>query len=377
MMIGQNLSIPSRRGILGGGLALGASSLAPWARADERAAALDAALKQVFEAQSPVALAGAVWRDGACLWRGATGVRQAGGDDPVTVSDLWHLGSNTKAVTSALWERLADQGRVVRDRALAEVARTAFPDLTLHSGWEGCTVEDFLRHRAGLHDSSRITPTWLMAARISKDTPVEQRSALARQALAGPPDGPRGTFQYGNANYIVAGAVMEALTGQSWEDLVRAEVFAPLGITTGGFGAPSGAQPRGHSGGRPVDPAFAGSDNPVSLGPAGTIHMGLEDYGRFLDASMQPGWLSQQAMTRLHTPLEGEDYALGWGVVGTRRWAGAPMLSHSGSNTMWFATAVLAPSRRMALVAVANDAAGGARACPSLIGEMLKQVADS
>ena len=69
--------------------------------------------------------------------------------------------------------------------------------------------------------------------------------------------------------------------------------------------------------------------------------------------------------------MEGEEYALGWIAMGRRGWASGPVLMHSGSNTMWFATAVLAPAVQQAFVTVANDAAQGQRACSILIPQMI------
>jgi CubicO group peptidase (beta-lactamase class C family) len=94
----------------------------------------------------------------------------------------------------------------------------------------------------------------------------------------------RGEHLYSNGGYIVAGAMLEALTGQTWETLMEQELFQPLGITTAGFGAPGTSavrdQPWGHlrSGGTwtPLSPG-PGADNPAAIGPAGTVHIALSD----------------------------------------------------------------------------------------------------
>ena len=56
---------------------------------------------------------------------GAVGVRKRGTEIPVTLDDLWHLGSDGKAMTSTLIARLVERGQLKWDSALAEV----FPDL--------------------------------------------------------------------------------------------------------------------------------------------------------------------------------------------------------------------------------------------------------
>jgi CubicO group peptidase (beta-lactamase class C family) len=169
----------------------------------------------------------------------------------------------------------------------------------------------------------------------------------------------------------------EKVTGLSWEDLMHQRLFLPLDMASAGFGPPGTKdkidQPWGHVSGstslRPLQ-----RDNPPVLGPAGTVHCNLKDWARFAALHLNegrhnpgtrgpPGLLTPATFTRLHTPPEGETYACGWGVV-RRGWAGGKALSHSGSNTIWYAVIWLAPQRQFGVLAVTN--VGGdkaAKAC--------------
>ena len=333
-------------------------------------------LQTAFAKDAPVGLAGAVWRDGQMLWQGQAGLRVAGEETPIGSADLWHLGSNTKAMTAALWARLVEQGKLRWDMPVNEAVTAAGLDVQLHAGWHDRTVEDFMRHRAGLLDARYVNGIWLMASRTDTRSLPAQRAAFAKRILEAAPEGPLGTFEYGNANYILVGSLIEGVTGLAWEEVMQQELFAPLGMTSAGFGAPEGQQPHGHtwSGDKAtgIGPDAPVSDNPKALGPAGTAHMSLADYGLFLAAMLQPGWLSQDSLTRLQTPLENETYALGWIAPGTRRWAGGPALLHNGSNTIWFATVVLAPVIKLAFVSVSNDGTRGGEACSTLMIEMIE-----
>jgi CubicO group peptidase (beta-lactamase class C family) len=200
------------------------------------------------------------------------------------------------------------------------------------------------------------------------------------------PGRPRGTYRYSNAGYVIAGAMIEAATGETWEDLLQREVFGPLGMTASGFGPPGVAgsvtEPRGHrpAGGNwlPVEPGpFA--DNPAALGPAGTVHAPLADYARFMAAHLAGargeagGLLTAESYETLHTPAPGSEYAFGWAVT-ERDWAGAGrrVLVHSGSNTMWFATVWIAPERSLAMFAVTNAAGdAGPKGTDAAIGALL------
>ena len=98
-------------------------------------------------------------------------------------------------------------------------------------------------------------------------------------------DAPGFVFSDQNANFILAGAMLERRTGKSWEDLMTTELFQPLGMTTAGFGAPGNAsdvnEPYGHSDASGQRVASKG-DNTSALGPAGTMHGSLDDWAKFV-----------------------------------------------------------------------------------------------
>jgi CubicO group peptidase (beta-lactamase class C family) len=357
-----------RRALLGGFAALPLAGAFP-AIARVRSGEAEAALDAVFAEIGPPALAaGIVTREGLG-WAGVRGVRRTGHETAATLEDRWHHGSNTKAMTAAVFGRLVQQGRARWDMSLAE----ALPGLTLNPAWATATPDTLMHHRAGLLDAGLLDQAWLIAAHGDQRPLPEQRAEFAARALRGPPAGPVGRFAYGNGNYIVLGAAIEAMTGQSWEAVTQAELYQPLGLGTAGFGAPQGEAPWGHRGGVGVDPAgFA--DNPRALGPAGTAHMSLSDYARFVAAMMggAPDWLDEETRDHLLTPPAGSPpaYAAGWDV-GIAPWAGmsgpGPTITHSGSNTMWFATVLAAPERGLGFITLSNDGVAGQRACTALI----------
>ena len=360
----------TRRALLGGFAALPFADAFPAvARVHQHDAAAEAALDAVFAEAAPPALAAGIVRREGLGWSAVRGVRRAGSEVLATTEDRWHLGSNTKAMTAAVFGRLVDQGHARWAMPLAE----ALPQLTIDPGWSAITLDDLMHHRAGLLDGPLVNQAWLMAAHGDQRPLPEQRAEFAARALAAPPTGPVGAFAYGNGNYMVLGAAIEAITGQAWEAVMAAELFAPLGLTSAGFGPPRGEAPWGHRGGVGVDPAGL-ADNPRALGPAGTAHMSMADYARFVGAMMggSPDWLTEATRRHLLTPATGAPpaYAAGWGV-GTAPWGGVnrpgPTITHNGSNTMWFATVLAAPERGIGFIALSNDGVAGQRACQSLI----------
>jgi CubicO group peptidase (beta-lactamase class C family) len=138
-------------------------------------------------------------------------------------------------------------------------------------------------------------------------------------------------------------------------------------MTSCGFGAPGHEspvdQPWGHALSSsqliPLSPLDPSADNPASLGPAGTVHCSLADWGKFFALHLAgargeaTSLVSSATLTRLQTPPSGGDYACGWIVV-QRSWAGGTALSHAGSNTLWFADLWLAPAKNLAFATVTN-----------------------
>lgn len=310
------------------------------------------------------ALGGAVFTADETLYLGVAGVRRLGSDDAVTAGDKWHLGSNTKAMTAALFQRLVEQGAIAADATLGAL----FPDITVDPALAGLTMDDVSGHRAGLTDATTIDMRWLMTARGDARPLDAQRAELAAKALSAPPPGELGKFAYANINFIVQGAAIERATGKTWEEVMTAEMFTPLGIASGGFGPPPDPAPWGHMGPRPMEPGPA-ADNPAALGPAATAHMSLADYGKWLQMILKggAGWLSADAVAAMTTPpAEGETYRRGWGVVPERPWAKGPVLVHEGSNTMWHAVVMVAPVRGLAIAAVSNAGMAGAKAAQGL-----------
>jgi len=200
------------------------------------------------------------------------------------------------------------------------------------------------------------------------------RMEIARRLLAQAPPNRVGEYTYSNAGYIIVGAAMERITGQSWEQLMNDEIFEPLGMEACGFGGAarpgSMDQPWAHRRGRqgenaPVDPSGI-DDNPRSLGPAGTVHCSMDAWKSFLDAHVGHGpigYLSARVLDDLHAPYpeSGSGYGGGWLTL-ERPWGDGRVLSHSGSNTMNYATAWIAPEINAGLMVATNVAYDGINA---------------
>lgn len=310
------------------------------------------------------AVGGVVVTPTTVRWLQVAGRRRLDQPEPVTREDKWHLGSNTKAMSAALYAKLVEGGRTHWGATLAQL----FPDVTINPAFRTTTVEQLLGHRSGIQDAPIVMGGWLMRAHRDTRPIQQQRAELAAQVLGSAPTGTPGAFAYSNVGYVLAGAAMERITGQRWEDAMRERLFRPLGMTSAGFGPPGADQPSGHAGAQPMPER----DNPEALGPAGRSHMSLPDYAKFLRLFLTRGgeYLQPASVEKLITPLPVRDserpYAMGWGVAPDRPWARGPALSHEGSNTMWHAFAAVAPERGLAVATVSNGEPGGTQATQTL-----------
>jgi CubicO group peptidase (beta-lactamase class C family) len=322
-----------------------------------RSALTNERLAELRRAAGSPAMAAASARKGgpARLW--VDGERAVGSGIAARDGDLWHLGSISKSMTATLFGRLVDAGAVRWNETVGDVLGATAADM--NKAYRPATFRHLLSHHAGLPRD--LAPAEL--ARFSRliDDAREERKAFARLALAMPPIGPMGaTYGYSNTGYVVAGAMLEARLGKSWEDLIREHLFGPLQLFNAGFGAPGHKgqtdQPVGHAKG-PVGESRQAypiggivTDHAVVLGPAGRVHMSLADLLRYLGAHRDRSeYLKSDTWTTLHTPPFAGAYAMGWNV----RSDGA--LTHSGYNRLWYAEVLVDPAAGIVAAAASND----------------------
>jgi len=292
-------------------------------------------------------MAAAVLRGERIIAQGVAGVRKRGTAERITLDDRFLLGSCTKAMTATLVAMLVEEGKLNWTTTLGELfADTVKP---MHPAWEKVALRQVLAHRSGLrldpdgparvfsllrapYASLRRGPELMRPPRARLGTLPQQRLEIARQALSRPPAIPPDTkYWYSNEGYILAGAVLEQLTGRAWEDLMRERLFQPLGISTGGFGQPGTAgktdQPWGHSSviGKPIDPGRPAAQFPLYYGPAGLAHMTITDWAKFIGLHLrgdpanphcQAVLLKLDTFAELHAVAPTTTYSKGWAMRG-------------------------------------------------------------
>jgi CubicO group peptidase (beta-lactamase class C family) len=312
------------------------------------------------------------------------GRRRANLGVQVEPGDLWVAGAATQCMTAALYARLAQTNRAEWRARTPDL----FPDLKIHPGWNDVTIEDFLQHRSGVSDAPVSTNEFLAAAARDERPLDVQRTQFAKLILSAPPPAPAGTYAFASANYVLVGAAIERAAKAVWEQVISGEMFTPLGMTTAGFGAPTGDEPWGHQvlGTRVLAIKPTGiADDPAVFGPAARVHLALADYIGFLRIFTTPqvaktgakaggedeGYLSADSLRRIADPRteSGDGQGLGWTVLASRGWAKGPVLSQQSAGGFWACNIAVAPARGVAVAAVSN--AGGAAGAAATERQML------
>jgi CubicO group peptidase (beta-lactamase class C family) len=245
-----------------------------------------------------------------------------------------------------------------------------------HPDFQGVTLAHLLSHRAGL----AANPDYRRLA--AAGDVGQQRIESVRMAFADKPTGPVGqTYLYSNWGYIIAGAMVERVTGTTWEQVLTDRVFRPLGMASAGFGGIGTPglvdQPWGHGDtGQPVPGNGPEMDNPPVLGPAGRVHCTIQDWALYIADLLrglrgEPALLAAQTCRVLVTPPFGGEYALGWIAV-EREWAGGTALTHTGSNNMFIATVWMAPEKDFAVLVCANQGLSAMEAVDTVAGELIR-----
>lgn len=162
-----------------------------------------------------------VVQDGKVILAKGYGVRADGGSERVDADTLFGAMSTTKAMTAVTMGILVDEGKVSWDDKVTKHLpdfRVADPYITSE-----LRVRDLFTHTAGMGNADFL---WAWTPELSAD------EVLRRMQHAKPAYPFRGGYTYQNIMYLVAGRIIEKVSGSSWETFVTDRVFRPLGMNS-------------------------------------------------------------------------------------------------------------------------------------------------
>ncbi len=340
---------------------------------------LDAYVARAMQTFEVPGLALAIVKDGKVMLAKGYGVRKLGDPGRVDENTLFGIASNSKAFTAAALAMLVDEGKLSWDDPVSKY----LPGFRLYDPYvtHELTVRDLLCHRSGLGLGAGDLLFW-------PDTDLKRSDVLAAAAKIPPATSLRSRYAYNNLAFVVAGEIIPALTGKSWDDFVRERLFTPLGmnstqITTVGF-KPGDNVAYQHSKGWRLQ----GELKPIAFNrdeiwaAAAGIKSSASDLAKWvlvqLNSGKLPGgkplWSERQASEMSSAqfalpvgratpgPLAAlrpnfSAYGLGWSL---RDYRGRKIVSHGGALTGMVSTVMLVPEEKLGIVVLTNQEEGGA-----------------
>ncbi len=313
-------------------------------------------------------LAVAVVRDEEVVSRGF-GVRDVGSGESVTPETMFHLASVSKpfvatAIVSLATAQDAGEPALDLDAPIIEWV----PEFTLADGRAGeVTARRLLSHSSGLPD---VADYGWHDPQLGDDALSEFASSLSGWRLQAEPGS---TFSYSNAGFELLGLLLSRATGTTFEDAVRQQVLAPLGMRNSTFlrgEVPEHLAAAPHVG-MPLLVPHGAYPYTRRHAPSSTLHSNVVEMCRWMVAHFEPAEVAagspDEPWARLdaglldlmwqpvvpvgESPWE-EAMALGW-AVGSYR--GHRTLSHSGADPGFGSRFVLVPEQRTGVVVLANS----------------------
>ncbi|TVR64013.1 MAG: serine hydrolase [Gemmatimonadales bacterium] len=289
------------------------------------------------------------------------GVLRSGEERPVDEHTLFGIASVSKAFTAAALGILVDEGRLDWDDPVIR----HLPEFRLYDPYvtETVTVRDLLAHRVGVGRMTGNRIQWLPAR--------ERTELMARIRHLGPEQTFRNGYVYSNVMYMVAGEVVRAVSGQSWDEFVEERIFRPLGMdrsntsVTRIVDGENAAWPHQEIEGEVVPIPRRNFDN---VGASASINSSVDQLTTWMRLHLgSPGevdgirLLSPGVVREMHRAqnalgdagLSGglASYGLGWRVS---HYEGRRMSQHGGATDGMNTTLVLLPEEELGLVVVTN-----------------------
>ncbi|TQM16915.1 CubicO group peptidase (beta-lactamase class C family) [Pseudoxanthomonas sp. 3HH-4] len=343
----------------------------------------DAAVEQTFEHYRLPGLAVGVIEDGEIVYTRTLGEVRAGGGEKIDNDTLFKIASNSKAMTAGVLARLVDAGKLKWDDPVTKY----LPQFRMHDPWvtQQMQVRDLLIHNSGLGLGAGDLMLW------PEPNQFTRADIIAGLAHLKPTHSFRANYAYDNLLYVVAGEVAAAAGGAPYEELLKRELFQPLGMRRCQVGewnrAQVGnvAQPhmRTAQGNRVIREDAEVVPDLTSMA-AGGIRCSLDDMLVWMDMWLSPertpAWLSpaqRKAVWTAHMPMpvnarmrawdnsHFSAYGYGWRLSDVD---GIWKVAHTGTLAGMYSSVILLPDQRTGIVILIN---GEGEAARTVLGQVL------
>ena len=324
---------------------------------------LDNYVKRALEQWQIPGAAVLIVKDGKVVIEKGYGVKELGKDDKVDENTLFMIGSNTKAFTGTALAILENEGKCKLDDKVVKY----LPDFNMKDEWvtKDLNLVDISTHRMGLVTFQGDFMYW--TSDLTSDEVIEKFGMLT------PKFDFRTKYGYTNAGYVIAGKIIEKISGLSWSDYLKEQIFIPLkmnrtvALSEDYFIAENIAKPHTY-----VDEKMSviPLQNIDNLAPCGSIGSSIKDLSHWVIAQLDSGKFEDEVVipfqvlqrTREPESIQGRVrhpfnkghfnlYGLGWGMMD---YEGTEIISHTGGVNGFVTSVTLLPEKNLGIVVLTN-----------------------
>ncbi|MGQ9472138.1 MAG: serine hydrolase [Candidatus Aminicenantales bacterium] len=182
---------------------------------------IDALVARVMKTFEVPGLSLAIVKDGQAILARGYGLKKLGDPAPVDARTLFGIASNSKVFTAVALGMLVDEGKIRWDDPVVK----HLPDFQMYDPYvtREIQVRDLLSHRCGLGLGAGDLMLW-------PASDLNRKEILRRVRYIKPNSSFRTTYAYNNIMFVVAGELLEKVTGMRWEDFVREKIQKKVGM---------------------------------------------------------------------------------------------------------------------------------------------------
>ena len=315
------------------------------------ASKIDSILEKVYKANEPGA-AVLVKKEGKVLFRKGYGLADMELGVSVEPDMVFRLGSITKQFTAVAILMLAEQGKL----SLQDEISKFLPDYPTQA--KAITVEHLLTHTSGVKSYTDL-PEWFPLWR--KDMSLKEIIDLFKDKPMEFSPGER--WKYSNSGYILLGAIIEKVSGETYEAFLQKHIFEPLGMKHSYYGSASRLIPRrvpGYSKGKTgfENAAYISMTQPYA---AGSLLSSVDDLAIWSEALLAGKLIKKESLERAFTSYklkDGSDTRYGYGWF-TSNYEGHRFIEHGGGIMGFTAYSLFMPEDQIFVALLTNSAIEG------------------
>ncbi len=306
-------------------------------------------LSSVYPSDAPGAVV-VVSRDGEVVFEQAFGLADVELEVSLEVDHVFRLASVTKQYAAAALLNLVEEGKVGLETPVSDY----LPDFPIGE----VTIAQLLNHSSGIKSYTGIEG-YMSSERIRADLSTQELVAVFADE---PVDfAPGEQWSYNNSGYVLVGAVIEAVTGQAWNDYLRETLLVPNGIeSTDAYGDDAIVPGRVEGYAGPIDDVKRAPHLSMTQPhAAGALMATAADVDRWQVALHNGVMMGDAIYQRMITPegvAEASNYGFG---IGVQDWFGQTALTHGGGIFGFTTYALYLPDEALSIVVLSNRAGPG------------------